>query len=252
MPTRVEGKGRAHSEKIDCHSDAQCLSCALFVHTHVPRARARHNRASAVPRSMQTLPTARCCIRSSKAVRHSWSRYTRPRGGRSSPREIRPSIVSMLARLASRSRAFHAPQKTPSTWCYRMGHRHRHLRPGRTAAQQPPALLLRSSCTPPALGPERRGGASRERRAAGYRHTVVSPRRPGRCVAAPPRRHAGLTTCCATRRSLSRARLSGSLGMAAFGAAPPLAKPTTRKRPPHPRARNAALGSGLGVGLGVG
>ena len=41
MPTRVEGKGRAHSEKIDCHSDAQCLSCALFVHTHVPRARAR-------------------------------------------------------------------------------------------------------------------------------------------------------------------------------------------------------------------
>ena len=188
----------------------------LFTRTYRARARARHNRASAVPRSMQTLPTARCCIRSSKAVRHSWSRYTRPRGGRSSPREIRPSIVSMLARLASRSRAFHAPQKTPSTWCYRVGHRHRHLRPGRTAAQQPPALLLHSSCTPPALGTERRGGASRERRAAGYRHTVVSPRRPGRCVAAPPRRHAGLTTCCATRRSLSRARLSGRRGMAAW------------------------------------
>ena len=33
--------------------------------------RARHNRASAAPRSMHTLPTARCCIRSSNAVRHS-------------------------------------------------------------------------------------------------------------------------------------------------------------------------------------
>ena len=117
-----------------------------------PHAHRVHNRASAVPRSMHTLPTARCCMRSSKAVRHSWSRYTRPRGGRSSPREMRPSIASMLARLASRSRAFHAPQKTPSTWWHRSGHRHRRLWP---CAEQP--LVPH---------PERRGGASRVRSAA--------------------------------------------------------------------------------------
>ena len=44
MPTRVEGKGRAHSEKIDCHSDAQCLSCALCSHARTARARASQPR----------------------------------------------------------------------------------------------------------------------------------------------------------------------------------------------------------------
>eukprot|EP00964_Phaeocystis_antarctica_P054651 scaffold32155_cov102-Phaeocystis_antarctica.AAC.1 len=155
---------------------------------------------------------------------------------------MRPSIASMLARLASRSRAFHAPQKTPSTWCDIIC---RGIGIGDFGrAPRPHGSLLYSALS---------GAAARPECAAQPSPWGVSPGRPGQCTAAPPpRRHAGLATCRGTRRSLSSARLSGSLGMAALGAAPPLANPTTRKRPPQPRARKATWDRGLGLGSGSG
>ena len=99
---------------------------------------------------------------------------------------------------------------------------------------------------------EARGrGAGGARRRGAVGQAVPGGEGPWGRRCAVGRTHAGLATCRATRRSLSSARLSGSCGMAVLGAAPPLAKPTTRKRPPQPRARKATFGrSGFGSGLG--